>query len=142
MRASAHEMLAKIALARHDTDAAREEAGLAREADPTLPLPIYIDARLLYDQGKYEEALPLFHQAVAELKDRRRCQITELHFYAGDTLARLERYSEAERSGPRPACHRPATAGSPSTASSSGPLLGRPAPAARGPPSGRRRSRR
>jgi len=94
-RASAHEMLAKIALARHDTDAAREEAGLAREADPTLPLPIYIDARLLYDQGRYEDALPLFEQAIAELK-KSTLQITELHFYTADTLARLERYDEAE----------------------------------------------
>jgi hypothetical protein len=32
-RASAHEMLAKIALAKHDTEAAREEARLAREED-------------------------------------------------------------------------------------------------------------
>ncbi len=94
-RASAHEMLAKIALARHDTDAAREEAGLARDADPTLPLPIFIDARLLYDQGKYEDALPLFEQAIAELK-KSTLQITELHFYTADTLARLERYEEAE----------------------------------------------
>jgi arylsulfatase A-like enzyme/Flp pilus assembly protein TadD len=94
-RASAHEMLAKIALARHDTDAARDEAALAREADPTLPLPIYIDARLLYDQGKYADALPLFQQAVAELK-KSTLQITELHFYSGDTLGRLERYAEAE----------------------------------------------
>ena len=95
MRASAHEMLAKIALARHDTDAAREEAGLAREADPTLPLPIYIDARLLYDQGRYADALPLFAQAITELK-KSTLQITELHFYTADTLARLERYHEAE----------------------------------------------
>jgi arylsulfatase A-like enzyme/Tfp pilus assembly protein PilF len=94
-RASAHEMLAKIALARHDTDAAREEAGLARAADPTLPLPIFIDGRLLYDQGRYEEALPLFERAVAELK-KSTLQITELHFYTGDTLGRLERYAEAE----------------------------------------------
>ncbi len=94
-RASAHEMLAKIALARHDTDAAREEAGLARDADPTLPLPIYIDARLLYDQGKYADALPLFEAAIAELK-KSTLQITELHFYAADTLGRLERYEEAE----------------------------------------------
>jgi len=93
--ASAHEMLAKIALARHDTDSAREEAGLARDADPTLPLPIYIDARLLYDQGKYEEALPLFEQAIAELQ-KSTLQIAELHFYRADTLARLERYDEAE----------------------------------------------
>jgi choline-sulfatase len=95
-RASAHEMLAKISLARHDADGAREEAGRAREADPTLPLPIYIDARLLYDQGKYDAALPLFEQAIAELKKAGALQITELHFYAGDTLGRLERYDEAE----------------------------------------------
>jgi arylsulfatase A-like enzyme/Tfp pilus assembly protein PilF len=95
-KASAHEMLAKIALARHDIEAAREEATLAREADPTLPLPIYIEARLLYDQGKYADALPLFMQAIAELKKSGSLQITELHFYAGDTLGRLERYAEAE----------------------------------------------
>src|SRR5262249_10027301 len=94
-RASAHEMLAEIALARHDTEAAREEAGLARGADPKVPLPIFIDARLLYGQGKYEEAVPLFEQAIAELK-KSTLQITELHFYAADTLARLERYEEAE----------------------------------------------
>jgi tetratricopeptide (TPR) repeat protein len=95
-KASAHEMLAKIALARHDIEAAREEATLAREADPTLPLPMYIEARLLYDQGKYADALPLFTQAIAELEKAGSPQMTELHFYAGDTLGRLERYAEAE----------------------------------------------
>jgi arylsulfatase A-like enzyme/Flp pilus assembly protein TadD len=95
-RASAHEMLAKSALARHDVDAAREEAARAREADPTLPLPIYLEGRLLYDQGKYADALPLFKQAIAELKKSGTLQMTELHFYAGDTLGRLERYPEAE----------------------------------------------
>jgi tetratricopeptide (TPR) repeat protein len=95
-RASAHEMLAKIALARKDTDAARTEARLAREADPTLPMPSYIEGRLLYDQGKYDEALPLFEQAIAELKKSRVLQMTDLHFYTADTLGRLERYSEAE----------------------------------------------
>jgi arylsulfatase A-like enzyme/Tfp pilus assembly protein PilF len=95
-RASAHEMLAKIALAKHDTEGAREEARLARAEDPTLPLPIYIDARLLYDQGKYADALPGFMQAIGELKKSGTLQINELHFYTGDTLARLERYPEAE----------------------------------------------
>src|SRR6185503_19625131 len=95
-RASAHEMLAKIALARRDTEAARAEATAARDADPTLPLPLYIEGRLLYDQGKYADALPLFNQAIAELKKSGALQITELHFYAADTLGRLERYQEAE----------------------------------------------
>src|SRR5262249_50579777 len=95
-RASAHEMLAEVALARHDPDAAREEAHLARDEDPTLPLPIFVDARLQYDEGRYAEALPLFQQAIAELKKSGTLQITELHFYTADTLARLERYDEAE----------------------------------------------
>jgi arylsulfatase A-like enzyme/Tfp pilus assembly protein PilF len=96
-RASAHEMLARIALARHDGDAAREEASLAHTEDPALPLPAYVDARLLYDQAKYEDALPGFLQAIADLKKPGAGQIGELHYYAADTLARLERYDEAEK---------------------------------------------
>ena len=95
-KASAHEMLARIALAKHDPDTAREEAGLARAEDPALPLPVYIDARLLYDQGKYADALPGFMEAIAELKKLGSPRISELHFHAADTLARLERYPEAE----------------------------------------------
>jgi arylsulfatase A-like enzyme/Flp pilus assembly protein TadD len=95
-RAAAHEMLARIALARHDPDEAREEARLAREADPTLPLPLFIEARLLYEEGRYQDALPLFEQAIAELKKPGALQIAELHFHTADTLARLERSEEAE----------------------------------------------
>jgi arylsulfatase A-like enzyme/Tfp pilus assembly protein PilF len=95
-KASAHEMLAKIALAQRDVESARAEAELAHDADPTLPLPIYIEARVLYDQGRYADALPLFQQAIAELKKNGSLQITELHFYTADTLGRLERYPEAE----------------------------------------------
>src|SRR6185436_3355607 len=95
-RAAAHELLAKIALARRDVEGARTEAGLAHEADPTMPLPIFIEARILYDQGKYAEALPLFQQTIDELKKMKSVQINELHFYTGDTLGRLERYPEAE----------------------------------------------
>jgi arylsulfatase A-like enzyme/Tfp pilus assembly protein PilF len=96
-KASAHEMLARIALVKHDADAAREEAALARAEDPTLPLPAYVDARLLYDQGKYADALPGFMEAIAGLKKPGTLQISELHFYAADTLARLERYPDAEK---------------------------------------------
>jgi tetratricopeptide (TPR) repeat protein len=95
-RATAHELLARIALARRDVNGARDEADLARKADPTLPLPLFIEARILYDQGKYEEALPLLEQAIGELNRARGPQITELHYFAGDTLGHLERYPEAE----------------------------------------------
>ncbi len=96
-KASAHEMLAKIALARHDTDGAREEAAQAQAEDSTLPLPLYIDARLLYDQGHYANALADFTQAIDQIKKSGAMQISELHFYAADTLARLERYPDAEK---------------------------------------------
>ena len=96
-RASAHELLAKIALARHDADDARAEAGLVRQIDPRLPMPAYVAGRLLYDQGNYEEALPLFQQAVSDLGRSGAPQIAELHFYTADTLGRLERYPEAEK---------------------------------------------
>src|SRR6185295_15376912 len=83
-RAAAHEMLAKIALARHDAEAARTEADLARQADPKLSLPAYVDGRLLYDQGKFADALPLFAQAVAEEQKPGASRIAELHYYTGD----------------------------------------------------------
>ena len=96
-RASAHELLAKIALARHDADDARAEAGLVRQIDPRLPMPAYVAGRLLYDQGKYDEALPLFQQAVSDLGRSGTPQMTDVHFYTADTLGRLERYPEAEK---------------------------------------------
>jgi tetratricopeptide (TPR) repeat protein len=95
-RAEAHELLARIALAKHDAETAREEAALARKADPVCPLPQYVEARLLYDQGKYEEALPLFERAIAELKKPGAAPIAELHFYTADILTRLNRTAEAE----------------------------------------------
>jgi tetratricopeptide (TPR) repeat protein len=96
LRAAAHEVLANIALVRHDADVAREEAELAHQADPALPLPAYVEARLLYDQARYADALPFFEQANAELRQSKGPPIPELHFYAADTLERLERSPEAE----------------------------------------------
>jgi arylsulfatase A-like enzyme/Tfp pilus assembly protein PilF len=93
--AGAHELLAKIALARKDAAGAEREASLAHQSDPTLPLPIYVKGRVLYNQGKYTEALPYFQQA-AQALHARTLQINELHFYIGDIFARQERYSEAE----------------------------------------------
>jgi arylsulfatase A-like enzyme/Tfp pilus assembly protein PilF len=95
-KASAHEVLARIALARHDAEGAQEEAALARKADPAFPLPLYIEGRLLYDLAKYDEALPLFEQAIAQLKKPAAAPIAGLHFYTGETLTRLDRGSEAE----------------------------------------------
>jgi choline-sulfatase len=95
--ASAHELLARIALAQGDKDAARSEAELARRAAPGLPLPLYVEARLLYDDGRYSDALPLFERAAGDSERAGDApRIADLHFHAGDTFLRLERYAEAE----------------------------------------------
>jgi arylsulfatase A-like enzyme/Tfp pilus assembly protein PilF len=94
-RAAAHEAVVRVALAQKDANAAIRHAAEAQKADPSLPLPHFVQGRLLYDQGRYDEALAAFQQAEAALKDRT-LQISELQFYLGDTLARLDRYAEAE----------------------------------------------
>ena len=94
-RASAHEMLAKIALAARDGETARREAQLAQQEDPSLPMPLYVQALQLHTEGRYAEALPLFADAAKQV-NARTLTITELFFYLGDTLARLGRNAEAE----------------------------------------------
>jgi choline-sulfatase len=94
--AEAHTVLANIALARHDTDAARREALLVRQADPATVLPLYVDARLLYDEGNYADALPLFERANAHLRKTSGIEIPDLHYLTGDTLLQTDQYPEAE----------------------------------------------
>jgi tetratricopeptide (TPR) repeat protein len=95
-QAAAHELLARIALVRRDAAAAREQAALAREADPALPAPAFVAGRLLYDAGQLEEALGSFDEAVADLEKTGAQAMADLHYYAGDALIRLERPAEAE----------------------------------------------
>jgi len=95
-RVRARELLARIALVRRDRDAARRQAELAREADPTLPLDDFIEAMILYEDGRYAEALPVFERVLAAVGSRT-LALPELHFYLGDALARLDRPADAER---------------------------------------------
>jgi arylsulfatase A-like enzyme/predicted Zn-dependent protease len=94
-RATGHELLAEIALARLDADTARREAALAHDADAARPIPTYVDARLLYDRGEFDNALPLFEQAIAE-QEKAGSHVAGLHVYTAETLVRLERSPEAE----------------------------------------------
>jgi choline-sulfatase len=95
-RADGHELLARIALARHDADTARQEAELAREIEPTRPVPSFVESRLLYDQGKFADALPLFEQALATEEKSNSRPVADLHYLAADTYQRLQRGEEAE----------------------------------------------
>ncbi len=94
--AAAHEALSRIALARNDATAARQEAAAAGAADPSLPLTDYVEGRLQYMAGRYDDALASFERALYVTSARTR-QIANLHLYTGDTLARSGRFAEAEQ---------------------------------------------
>jgi choline-sulfatase len=95
-RARAHQTLAMIALARRDDSAARIEAQRANEIDPTLPMPSYVEGLIRYHANEFEAAVG-FLEAALKASGSRTVQIPELRYYLGDALARLARYSEAER---------------------------------------------
>jgi len=93
--ATAHELLARVAIARNDAGAARRAAQLAAAADPGLPLPAFVEGLLLYRQGQYAAAIP--HLAAArQAAAGRTVQTLDINYYLADALARLERYAEAE----------------------------------------------
>ena len=95
MKAAAHDIAARIALVRGDADSATTQALDAQKADPALPLPQFVRGRLLYENAKYEDALAAFEEAEKTLKPRGGT-LAELHLYLGSSLARLDRYMEAE----------------------------------------------
>lgn len=108
--AGAHELLAKIALARRDFDEALNEAAVAEQADPTLPMVDFVRGRIAHDQaglaqreGSTDRARQTFGEALSHLSRahdrarRRTMQVAELGYYIGDCLAQLGRYEEAGR---------------------------------------------
>jgi tetratricopeptide (TPR) repeat protein len=94
-RAAAHEMAARVALALDDNEHAQAHAEAAQREDPRVPMAQFVRGRLLYAEGRYEEALAPFEEAAAVLKEHGRA-LEDLYWYLGDTLGRLDRYEEAE----------------------------------------------
>jgi tetratricopeptide (TPR) repeat protein len=94
-RAAAHEIAARVALARKDAAAATAHAEAAHAASGAAPIPQFVQGRLLFDEGKYDEASAAFRQADAALRERGGT-LADLHLYLGESLAHLERYAEAE----------------------------------------------
>ena len=92
--AAAHEMAARAALADKDPEAATRHAEAAHTADATLPVPQFVRGRLAYDEGRYEEAAAQFGEAEKVLGER--TAMADLHLYLGESLARLDRYTDAE----------------------------------------------
>ena len=94
--ATAHELLARIAVERGEADAARRHAQLASDADPSLPIRPFVEGLLLHKGGQFAAAVPQFQQAAQQMTART-VQMTDVHYYLGDAFGRLERYADAER---------------------------------------------
>jgi tetratricopeptide (TPR) repeat protein len=92
---AAHEMAARVALVSGDKEAAMEHAAAAHDANPSIPVRQFVQGRLLYEEGKYEESATTLAQAAASLTESNRA-FADLHLYLGESLARLDRYDEAE----------------------------------------------
>jgi choline-sulfatase len=92
----AHALLADVALARRDADRARLEATAALEADPSTVLPLYVDARLLYEQGNFPDALALLEKANAANRKKQGAPLPGLNYLTAETLIKTERPAEAE----------------------------------------------
>lgn len=95
-RTKAHELLARIAVARRDAGGARAQAQQVAEADTSSPFPAFIEGRLLMDRGAYEEAVVQFDEAAAILSRTGVEQLEDLHLLRGEALTKLERLAEAE----------------------------------------------
>lgn len=94
-RAVAHQMAARVALAREDATAAEMHAEAAEREEPRVPMRGFVRGRLLSAAGRYDEARAALEEAVAWL-DENGGTLEELHLSLGETLARLEQYPEAE----------------------------------------------
>jgi len=92
---AAHQALANIALTQGKDAEALRQAALAEAADPTLPMTAMVQGLIQYNRGDYAAAVPLLQQARTRFAQRP-IQASDLHFFLGDALARLERYAEAE----------------------------------------------
>ena len=94
-RAVAHEMAARVALARGDAEAAESHGAAAQAEDPAVPMSQFVRGRLLYETGNHEGALAAFEDARAIATQHGR-PLEDLQWYLGETLARLDRYPDAE----------------------------------------------
>ena len=56
---------------------------------------LYVEGLLAYNEGRYDQALGPLMRAREALKGRT-VQMNDLNYYIGDSLARLERYAQAE----------------------------------------------
>jgi Tfp pilus assembly protein PilF len=94
--ASAHENLARIALAEGDLDAAQKEARAALDRYPDRRVPRLILGRVLHDRKDCVGALEELDRAAKPRAEEDHVALQNLQYLRGDCLARMGRGAEAE----------------------------------------------
>ncbi|HVT02552.1 MAG TPA: sulfatase-like hydrolase/transferase [Thermoanaerobaculia bacterium] len=93
--AAAHELLARIALARHDLDRAESEARQAVESKDRVAALLVL-GEIALQRKNPAEALTLAQRAESFVAMHRQSPVKGVEFLKGDALARMDRSSEAE----------------------------------------------
>jgi tetratricopeptide (TPR) repeat protein len=93
----AHDILARVALAKNDYVTAEREAKLCLETRDRASALLTL-ARIEEQQKKYDLALEHCNRAIEFLQTRKGSSVNGLYYVRGDILARMERYPEAEES--------------------------------------------
>ena len=93
----AHDILARVALAKNDYATAEREAKLCLESRDRASALLTL-ARIEEQRKNYALALDYCNRAIAFLETRKGSSVNGLYYVRGDILARMERYPEAEAS--------------------------------------------
>jgi arylsulfatase A-like enzyme/cytochrome c-type biogenesis protein CcmH/NrfG len=95
--ANGHELMARIAMARNDLKKAEAEARLSVETDRRFePKRLILVAEVFQHQGRFAETLQTLDSAETKAKSAGLGAVYRLDFLRGDTLARMNRFAEAE----------------------------------------------
>jgi arylsulfatase A-like enzyme/tetratricopeptide (TPR) repeat protein len=95
-KAEAHEVMARVALARRRSDDARAEAALAEDLDAGRPVKAFVEGRLALDESRWADASAAFQAALESAMATGRAPLTDLRVFAAEALVRLDRMDEAE----------------------------------------------
>ncbi len=94
-RVAARVAALEVALAVKDAEAATMHVAEIERSDPTLPLGDYVEGRVAFDEGRFDDAAAALQNAARALQARASV-VPDLQLMLGDAFVQLDRDAEAE----------------------------------------------
>jgi tetratricopeptide (TPR) repeat protein len=94
-RVAAHVAALQVALALKDAEAGAGHVAEIGRLDPKLPLGDYLEGRVAFDEGRFEDAAAALQNASRALQDNVSV-VPDLPILLGDALVQLDRLEDAE----------------------------------------------